>query len=177
VTFTFDPPTLLLYIVIFILIANVGVMAFGRRHPVRKILGLIVSAVIVTILLVRYHTIGTRSLTTDDAGVAGTIEGMPTIPWSAVTKAVYVADVGASEYRPGRPDDTFAMLGTVDARYGWFRLADGDHALVALEHMHGGGVMIATSDAVYLLGPSNVGAFAKPIAEHVPLSEQSAAIR
>jgi hypothetical protein len=101
--FTFDPPRFLLYISIAILVANIAILVLGRRHPTRKVLGLVVGAALVAVLLTRFHRIGASSLTIDDAGIVAATDGTARIPWSNVEKAAYVADLSTSRYRPTRP--------------------------------------------------------------------------
>ena len=131
-TFSFDPPHALLYIVIVILIANVGVLLLSRRHPARKALGLIVGAVLVTILLTRYYRIGTSSVAVDDTGIIANAAGASAIPWAQVRNATYITDLSASPFRPGRPENALAAFGTMNARYGWWRLAGHEQGALRL---------------------------------------------
>lgn len=174
-TFTFDPPRILLVIAAFILIAAVASVVLSTRHPARKILGVVLAAVFVTFLLVRFYTIGASSLAIDSTGIVGHLDGEPEIPWSGVDEAIYVADLSESDYRPTRPTSMFEAIGSLNARYGSYELADGDIAFVALERVRGAAVVVTTPDAIYLFGPHDVQGFAKAIADHVPLAGWDAA--
>ena len=163
-TFTFDPPRLLLFVVIGVFIIVVATVALGKGHPIRKLISLIIVTAGVTVILLRVHR--PSSVTVEDAGIVADTYGEPNILWSDVEQAVYIPNLSVSEYRPNR-----RMGGTAfgSGRTGWFGLANGDRALVALQASQGA-VLISTRDTVYLFGPTDAQGFAKAIAEHVPVS-------
>jgi hypothetical protein len=174
-TFTFDPPRSLLYFALFVVVASMAVLVLGRRHPARKVLSLAVAAALAVALLTRFHRIGESSVTVADTGIVANIDGTPRIPWPDIQKAVYLADVSASEYRPGRPENLFTALGNLNARYGWYRLANGRRGLVAVQDAHGAAVVISTADAIYLLGPHDARGLGQAIASHVSAFDWGAA--
>jgi len=174
-TFSFDPPRSLFYLVVFIVASSLLVIVVGRRSPARKAIGLVFALVIATMLVNRFYTIRGSSLTVDDSGITADVDGRATIPWASIEQAVYVDDVSASRYAPGRPTNMFATLGTFNARYGRYTLANGRRALVALDRMRSAGIVITTSDEVYVFGPKDVTALARAIADHVPLAGSSPA--
>jgi hypothetical protein len=174
-TFTFDPPRAVLFAVAAIPIAAVAMVVLSRGHPARKMLGIVFAAVAIAVLLSRYHQIKTSSLTIDDAGIVGDTAGDPSVRWPDVEQAVYIPELSGSEYRPGKPVEALTAIGSLNSRYGWYRLANGDRALVALEAPNGAAVLIATRDTIYLFGPKEVRAFAQAVADHVPLSGWEAA--
>jgi predicted signal transduction protein with EAL and GGDEF domain len=102
-TFSFDPPRSLFYLVVFIVASSLLVIVVGRRSPARKAIGLVVAVVIATMLVNRLYTIRGSSVTVDDSGITADIDGRETIPWASIEQAVYVDDVSASRYAPGRP--------------------------------------------------------------------------
>ena len=174
-SFTFDPPSGLIYVVVGLAVAVLGSLVLSRRSPARKIVGFVVAAAMVGVLLTRSYRISTSSLTIDDDGIVADIETKGRISWTDVGQAIYLPDVSASKYRPTRPTSPFTALGSLKARYGWYRLINGDRALFAVERPHGPGVAIVARDTIYVLAPNDVQGLAKAVAAHVPLAGWNAA--
>lgn len=168
-TFTFDPPWLLLFLIVAIFVVVAASVAVGKKHRIRKALGLIIAAVALTVIVTRVYE--PDSVTVEDGGIVANTYGEPRIPWSDVEQAIYIPRLATSEYRPTRRMGGTAFGG---GQTGWFGLANGDRALVALQGSRDA-VLIATRDTVYLFGPTDAKGFAQAIAEHVPLSGPVAA--
>jgi len=174
-TFSFDPPRSLFYLVVLIVASSLLVIVVGRRSPARKAIGLVVAVVIATMLVNRFYSIRGSSLTVDDSGITADIDGRASIPWASIEEAVYVDDVSASRYAPGKPANVFTALGIFNASYGRYRLANGKLALVALQRRRNAGIVITTRDDMFIFGPKDVAALAGAIADHIPLSGWSPA--
>jgi hypothetical protein len=131
-----------------------------------RLIGLTVVTVALSVVLLRITR--PASLTILDAGIVGDTAGNPSISWSDIAAAIYIDDLPNSEYLPTR-----RLGGTAfgDQRTGWFRLANGDRALVALQRRDSA-VLITTHDTTYLFGPTDIQGFAQALAMHVVVRGQ-----
>lgn len=164
-TFTFEPPWLLIIIVIAVFVVAVASVLRGKTHRIRKLIGLVIVAVGLTAIVTHFYR--PDSVTVGASGIVADTVGAPRIAWSDIEQVVYIPDISASEYRPMR-----RMGGTAfgSGLRGWFGLANGDRALVALQGSHDA-VLISTRDTVYLFSPGDTEGLAEAIAEHVPVSQ------
>ena len=167
-TFVFEPPTSVIYFAIGISIVVVIAFFVRRVSPIRKLIGLVVVAASVPLLITPLYR--TTALTVDDVRIYGNFYGAQPVMWADIKRATYIAELSTSKYRPTNRTAGRAIGKT---RFGRFKLANGNSALVALGQLQGA-VLIETGDTTYLFGPKDIDGLASAVANHVPLLDWNA---
>jgi len=169
-SFGFAPPAVMLFVIVFLVVVTLASLGLGRRNPVRKLISLVFVAVIVTLMITRFVSIQRGAVTVDETGIVANVSGDPNIPWAEIQGAVYFASLASSQYVPMRPQNFLTVVGSLNARFGRFTLADGREAVVAIDSVGAPAVVITTRGGIYIFGPADAAGLARAIAERVPVS-------
>ena len=163
--FTLAPPAAILLIAGGVAVLAVISTFLKKGEWPRKIVALVIVAVVITALLI--VTYRPTTITVSETGIRLSGSGRTEFLWDDVNSAVFEPALVTSEYRP-----TVRTRGVAigDYRRGRFLLSNGDPAQVHMERADSA-VIVQTDELTYLFAPEDVERLAAAIDEYRTYSE------